>query len=215
MPDPRESGGLTPFQLEIAQLFFELPTSGGFLLAGGAGLLAQHLTSRPTLDLDFFTSPGRGAVTTASQGLIEATAQRGWPAEILRDHETFRRLVIHGPEDLVVDLALDSSPQLGVTTSDAGPTFHPEELAGRKVIALFNRAAARDFLDVYVLSRTYDRDLLLHRAREVDRGFDEKVFAQMFDRLDRYSDDDLGLDSAVDPRDVQQFFAGWAQQLRR
>ncbi len=114
----------------------------------------------------------------------------------------------------MIVFALDSSPTLGATTSDAGPTFHPEELAGRKVIALFNRAAARDFLDVYVLSRTFDRDLLLHRARDVDRGFDEEVFAQMLDMLDRYSDDDLGLDPAVDAGEVRQFFAGWAQQLR-
>jgi hypothetical protein len=32
---------------------FPLPASRGFLLAGGAALLAQHLTARPTEDLDF------------------------------------------------------------------------------------------------------------------------------------------------------------------
>jgi hypothetical protein len=48
---------LTAFQLEVARLFFALPESKGFLLAGGAALLAQHLTTRPTEDLDFFTAP--------------------------------------------------------------------------------------------------------------------------------------------------------------
>jgi hypothetical protein len=33
---------LTPFQLGVARLFFALPESKGFLLAGGAALLAQH-----------------------------------------------------------------------------------------------------------------------------------------------------------------------------
>jgi hypothetical protein len=51
--------GLPPFQLE-AQMFFALPASRGFLLAGGAALLAQHLTARPTEDLDFFTAPSAG-----------------------------------------------------------------------------------------------------------------------------------------------------------
>jgi hypothetical protein len=37
---------LTAFQLEVARLFFGLPESKGFLLAGGAALLAQHLTTR-------------------------------------------------------------------------------------------------------------------------------------------------------------------------
>jgi hypothetical protein len=32
-------------------MFFALPASRGFLLAGGAALLAQHLTARPTEDL--------------------------------------------------------------------------------------------------------------------------------------------------------------------
>jgi hypothetical protein len=32
---------LTAFQLEVARLFFSLPESKGFLLAGGAALLAQ------------------------------------------------------------------------------------------------------------------------------------------------------------------------------
>jgi hypothetical protein len=31
---------LTAFQLEVARLFFTLPASNGFLLAGGAALLA-------------------------------------------------------------------------------------------------------------------------------------------------------------------------------
>src|SRR5712691_2027043 len=53
--------GLPAFQLEVARMFFALPASKGFLLAGGAALLAQHLTARPTEDLDFFTAPERGS----------------------------------------------------------------------------------------------------------------------------------------------------------
>lgn len=41
--------GLPAFRLEVARLFFRLPAGKGFLLAGGAALLAQHLTARPTL----------------------------------------------------------------------------------------------------------------------------------------------------------------------
>ena len=55
--------GLAAFQLEVARLFFALPASKGFLLAGGAALLAQHLTTRPTEDLDFFTAPPSAATS--------------------------------------------------------------------------------------------------------------------------------------------------------
>ena len=61
MPD------LTDFQLEVTRLFFSLPASKGFLLAGGAALLAQHLTTRPTEDLDFFTAPDRGHVPAGAR----------------------------------------------------------------------------------------------------------------------------------------------------
>jgi hypothetical protein len=36
---------LTEFQIEVARIFSRLPSSEGFLLAGGAALAAQHLTA--------------------------------------------------------------------------------------------------------------------------------------------------------------------------
>jgi hypothetical protein len=60
--DRSDEPGLAAFQAEVARLFFGLPESGGFLLAGGAALLAQHLTARPTEDLDFFTAPESGHI---------------------------------------------------------------------------------------------------------------------------------------------------------
>ena len=72
---------LSAFQLEVARLFFALPASKGFLLAGGGALLAQHLTARATEDLDFFTAPERGHVPAARDALEAAAHQRGWIAE--------------------------------------------------------------------------------------------------------------------------------------
>jgi hypothetical protein len=42
---PDDGTALTPSQVQVAQLFFGLPASEDFLLAGGAALLAQHLTA--------------------------------------------------------------------------------------------------------------------------------------------------------------------------
>ena len=156
MPGERTSS-LTEFQIEVAQVFFDLPSSDGFLLAGGAALAAQRLTLRPTQDLDFFTSPGAGNVRRARDAFVAAVESRGWTVEHLRDTDTFCRLLIRGPEDLLVDLALDSPPGRPATASIAGPTFALDELAGRKVIALFDRAAARDFVDVFALTSTFTR----------------------------------------------------------
>jgi hypothetical protein len=80
---------LTVFQTEVARLFFALPESKGFLLAGGAALLAQHLTARPTEDLDFFTAPERGHVPAACAALEAAARDRGWSTERIHDGDTF------------------------------------------------------------------------------------------------------------------------------
>jgi hypothetical protein len=160
-------------------MFFSLSASYGFLLAGGAALAAQKLTSRPTQDLDFFTGPNSGDVLAARDAIEAAALGRDWSVRRVRDTATFCRIVVTSQEDLLVDLALDAPPNLPPTASAVGPTFDPEELAGRKVIALFDRAEARDFTDVYVLAHRYPKTLLLARAAEVDLGFDLHVFGDM------------------------------------
>lgn len=93
-----EATALTGFQVEVARLFFSLPASDLFLLAGGAALLAQQMATRPTQDLDFFT----------------------------------RCPVWSRP------------PMEPARASFVGPTFASEELAARELLAVLDRAAARD-----------------------------------------------------------------------
>ena len=105
----------------------------------------------------------------------------------------------------MVDLALDSARARPPTASVAGPTFAPAELASRKVVALFDRAAARDFVDVFALSHRFSKAELLDLAQEVDSGFEIRVFVQMIDSLARYRDVDLAL-GVVDVAALRVFF---------
>ena len=204
--------GLTPFQLVVAELFFSLPESDGFLLAGGAALVAQHLTDRPTRDLDMFTRAGRGTVPAAREALENAATGRGWAVRRVRDSDTFCRLLVTSDEDLIIDLAVDSPPSSPPADSIAGPTFGLEELAGRKLLALFDRAEARDFADVYTLAQRYGTALLIEQARVVDTGFDKAVLAAMIASLARFDDNDVPVPRhAVD--DLRKFFRDWRTEL--
>jgi hypothetical protein len=137
MPASDAQPGLPAFQLEVARLFFALPASKGFLLAGGAALLAQHLTARPTEDLDFFTAPERGHVPAARDALEAAARQRGWSTERIHDSDTFCRMIIHSIDSgVLIDLAVNAPPDLPASVTPAGPTLAPEELAGNKLLAL-------------------------------------------------------------------------------
>jgi hypothetical protein len=141
-----------------------------------------------------------------------AAGERGWDVDRVQDGGTFCRLLVHGAEDLLVDLALDSAPGRPATASIAGPTFAPAELAGRKVIALFDRAAARDFVDVFALSRRFSRTARLELAHEVDAGFEIGVFVEMIGLLARYRDVDLALGD-VDVAALRAFFQAWSGEL--
>ncbi|WP_205622956.1 nucleotidyl transferase AbiEii/AbiGii toxin family protein [Sciscionella marina] len=126
------AGGMTPpysgrdttlseFQPEVTTLFFELPSSHGFVLAGGGALIAQRLSDRPTRDLDFFASE-TAAVSRARTAFEHAAAVRGWHVECVHDGTTFCRLLVQGAEPLIVDIALDSKPEYPHVPSPAGPT---------------------------------------------------------------------------------------------
>lgn len=160
--------GLSDFQIELAHVFFSVPESAGFLLAGGGALIAQGIVSRPTEDLDFFTDRRVGDVEAASDALITAVVARGWTAELLRSGPGFRRWAITGSETVLVDLAVDSPATGTPSLTIAGPALDPADLVVRKTLALFGRAEPRDYVDVYVLHQRFNRDDTLHAAAESD-----------------------------------------------
>lgn len=205
---------LSAFQLEVARLFFALPASKGFLLAGGAALLAQHLTARPTEDLDFFTSPERGQVPTARDALETAAHQRGWATQRIHESDAFCRIVIRSADaGVLVDLAVNAPPDLPASATPAGPTLAPEELAGHKLLALFDRAAARDFADVYVLARRFGKAVMLARAAQIDAGFDTSVLADMIATLDRFTDGEIPIPDGSSAAELRVFYATWRSEL--
>jgi hypothetical protein len=120
VPDRRLVGVLRP------------PESRGFLLAGGAALVAQHLINRPTRDLDFFTSL-TDAVPAAADAFRASAGRRRWQVAMIREAPSFVRMhVHHGADEVLVDLAVDAAPGLPASMTVAGPTLAPVELAGRK-----------------------------------------------------------------------------------
>ena len=198
---------LTDLQVEVLRMFFSLPESDGFILAGGAGLVAVGLSERRTEDLDLFTSGA--TVEFAADALELAMMGREWQVARIHDAPTFRRLAVTTPlAEVLVDLARDSGPLEAATITSFGPTYPPAELAARKLLALFGRAALRDFIDVATVSAAFDVSELIDLARRIDVGFDEFVLAEMIGMLDRYTDDDIR-EYGADPAVLRAFFGDW------
>lgn len=204
-------GSITDFQAEVARVFFALPEAGSFLLAGGLALAAHGLTDRPTEDFDAFTSKA-GDVSKAVAAFRRAAVERQWRVDTVQASETFVRLSVAGEAALIVDIALDSPPDLPPTMSILGPTFAPEELAARKLLALFDRAMPRDFVDVFRLVRRWERDDLMGLAGTIDPGFDVTAFAMAMRQLDRYRNEDIPIAAAELP-ELRSYFHAWVDDL--
>lgn len=210
--------GLTRLQRSAGEAFFSLPESAGFLLAGGGALIAQGLVARTTEDLDLFATRGRGDVAAASAALLALADDRGWTAEITRTGPEFRRIVIEadvgaGVEEVQIELCVDSPPTGVPTATLVGPSFAPFDLAVRKTLALFSRAEARDFTDVYALTQKFDRADVLDAAKAADLGFDLTVFSQMLRAHRRLGDDEFP-DAGQPVESIRAYFNQWADDLQ-
>lgn len=114
---------------------------------------------------------------------------------------------------VLVDLAVNAPPDLPASATPAGPTLAPEELAGHKLLALFDRAAARDFADVYALAHRFGKDVLLARAAQIDAGFDANVLADMIATLDRFADHEIPVPDGASAAELRAFYATWRSEL--
>ena len=204
---------LTAFQVELARIFFTLDAAEDYLVAGGAALLASDLIDRPTEDLDLFAATPTTSVTPAKDAFMQALHEQGCGVVLIQDVPTFCRMIVsRAGEETVVDLAIDSPPHSRPTITVLGPTLAPLELAGRKLLALFGRAEARDFADIYVLTHRFGKAALIQQAQAFDAGFDLSVLAQMIRTIERFDDNEIPL-AADDLPMVRTFFTDWASEL--
>jgi Nucleotidyl transferase AbiEii toxin, Type IV TA system len=138
---------LSPLQEQVAGIIAGLDGATDFALAGGAALIVRGDVDRQTRDLDFF-----GLTTDAVDRLVPAVERAlravGLTVRRVRDDRGFARLLVASGDDRTeIDLAADAR----LFPAEPGPlvpTLSGEELAVDKVLAVFGRAEARDFVDL-------------------------------------------------------------------
>ena len=107
---------------------------------------------------------------------------------MIQSSESFARIHLVGSEEVLVDIAIDVAARHLPVVTIVGPTFNSEELAGRKLLALYDRAEARDFVDVFVLCEVFGKDLILARAAEIEGSVDRSSLAEMMGAISRFTD---------------------------
>ncbi len=184
---------LSELQRRVAAILSQLPEASDFVLAGGGALIARGDVDRLTRDLDFFTvEPGQ--VDRLLPVLEAALRAAGFDVAEERVAAGFARLVVSdGGERTGVDLAADAR-LLPAEASDLGLLLNVEESAVDKVLAIFGRAEARDFVDLAALEPRFGLDHLCELARAKDLGFLRSVFLEMLGRFDRLPRDEFDVD---------------------
>lgn len=207
---------LTPLQQRLLDAIGQLPEAAGFALAGGAALIVRGTVDRRTNDLDFFI--GRADVEADTICTMVAAVERalgeagiGSQREVVSD--TFARLtVVTEHEECRIDLAVDvrirpveQDPQVALVSL--------EELAADKILALFGRAAARDYQDVAALRRHFSWTVLFELAREKDSGFSLERFLEAVAAFDRLDADEFDTSRAGYER-LRAEVAAWPSEIR-
>lgn len=202
---------LSTLQERIARIVASLPESDGFALAGGAALVVAGVVDRSTRDLDFF-GPSGDDVQRLAAAIEQALTDAGVQIRRERETHTFVRFSIaDGDDSTELDLGADARirpTELG----PLGPMLSVEELAADKLLALFDRAQARDFLDVAALIDRFGLERMCRLASEKDGGFARDVLRDMLGSFDRFSSDELGIHEAA-RRELSRSIEQWRHEL--
>jgi hypothetical protein len=183
---------LSALQEQVARIVAALPEANGFALAGGAALVLTQIVDRQTRDLDFFGASADDVDRLLPRVQAELSAI-GLAVRVDRQSHGFARLTITSDDETTeLDLAADARIR---PTEDGplGPVLSIEELAADKLLALFGRAQARDFIDVAALAGRLGFERLCALASEKDPGFSLPVLGEMLGSFRRFSAADLNL----------------------
>jgi len=212
---------LTKLQKKILNLFRILPDSEAFYLTGGTALSAFFLKHRKSNDLDFFTSV-EDLIVPLSQKLDSLLQKEDLIIERLRGFHSFVELSASSPrESTIIHLALDSPFRFQQPSeSKEFPGLKVDSLidiASNKLLALFGRAALRDFIDIYFLiKKHFKKDELIEKATQKDPGFDLYWLGVATEKIDDFSDDSPDMHLLTHPctmDELKEFFSIWRKEI--
>ena len=214
---------LTSLQKRVITLYSKLSDREAFYLTGGTALSAFFLKHRKSLDLDFFTNIEE-LIPPFSQKLEASLKEDGLGVKRLMGFHSFVELSVKSSEDLtVIHLALDSPFKVEQPfKSEDFPELRIDSLldiATNKILALFGRAALRDFIDVYFLVKErFTKNELIEKAGLKDPGFDLYWLGVAMERINDFSDDspDLHLlTRQCTMSELKEFFKSWRKEIAK
>ena len=199
---------LTDLQHRVWHVVGPLPDSESVALAGGGALIVLGIVDRATSDLDFFAASASQAERFIP-AVEAALAADGLRVDHIQTGPGFARLQVSDDTNTItIDLSHDYR-RFPTVDGEAGRVLSADELAADKLLALWGRAAPRDFRDVHALAQRFSTDEMHRLAAEKDPGFD---IASLADALGVFDHRHAG-EFDMDPEDHRRL-RDWVHQWR-
>lgn len=215
---------LTNLQKKILSLFTRISDQDVFYLTGGTALSAFFLKHRKSNDLDFFTQVEE-VILVFSRKLEGLLKEEGLSVERARSLHSFVEIQVRSVngESTIVHLGVDSPFRFEEPfISDEFPGLKVDSLsdiASNKLLALFGRAAFRDFIDIYfLLEERFSKEELIEKATQKDPGFDLYWLGTAFTKINDFFDDSPDIHLLVRPckvKELKDFFATWREEIAK
>lgn len=170
---------LDPFQEQIRAIVDRLPEGREVALAGGGALIVQGVVDRPTRDLDYFGT-SQDEVDRLADALESCLVAQGFTVERLLSSPGFARLRVSTPQDsTTVDLGWDAR-LFPPRRTGGGLVLSEAELAADKMLAVAERGAPRDYVDLAALVERRGFWSVYSTALEKQPGLDPRQLLYAF-----------------------------------
>lgn len=183
---------LTPLQQRFLNEFFESYLGEKFFLTGGTALAEFYLKHRLSQDLDLFTIDQELSFDIANAEMLKIANRLSLTIDKQIASPSFNQYIFHHKGDtLKVDIVKDVPMRFGKTKKVGGIVLDSlENIAVGKLLALFGRADAKDFVDIYFLLREKYITLqkILALAKKKDLGLSEFYLAHMMLQVQKIND---------------------------
>jgi predicted nucleotidyltransferase component of viral defense system len=197
--------------------FFASPPGEHFYLTGGTALGRFYFHHRESLDLDLFTNDFEQDFAEVNRTILVILHALSLQVTSQVVTDTFIQYIVTDQDgnSLKVDLVKDVPVHFGPLVERDGIRLDSlENIGSNKILAVFGRTDAKDFIDLYwILQHTSIKfDDLYRQAREKDLGLSELYLAYALQRVEKIRLFPRML-QPLPWEDVKAFFQALAREL--
>jgi|SRR3989344_2071463 len=201
---------ITPIQEKFLKAFFISPLSSSFFLTGGTALAQYYLKHRKSEDLDLFTLDQKLQFDFVNAEVLKIAKSLNFKIINQVSTGTYIQFIFESNKEILkIDLVKDVPVQFGKIKKVRGVFVDSiENIAVNRLLAIFGRTDAKDFVDLYFILHSYKQlkfEDLFDKAKRKDTGLNEFYLASMLAEVENLPDF-LQMFKPLDRKRVRRFF---------